>query len=248
MPFTFSHPAIILPFTCVWKKRFSATALIIGSIAPDFEYFIRFHNASYHSHTWAGVFWFDLPAGLILCFVFHDIVKTTLILNLPAFLRNRFVAFLDFNWKGYFLRHWFIVLYSLLLGIVSHLLWDRFTHQSYRFFNVVPGLKDSLDPDFHPNLVYRLIQMSYSAFGLLVIAWTVWRLPVKEGFVDIRDIKAYWLLFGFFAISIFGVSILATGFEYVDWITSPISSGLIALGITSFLHIKDKRVLVTGWK
>ncbi|SEF46838.1 protein of unknown function [Flavobacterium urumqiense] len=39
MPFTFSHPAIILPF--LKNKKLSATALIIGSMSPDFEYFFR---------------------------------------------------------------------------------------------------------------------------------------------------------------------------------------------------------------
>ncbi|WP_262496247.1 DUF4184 family protein [Flavobacterium piscis] len=39
MPFTFSHPAIILPLKYLPKNWISLTGLIIGSLTPDFEYF-----------------------------------------------------------------------------------------------------------------------------------------------------------------------------------------------------------------
>ncbi|WP_240482010.1 DUF4184 family protein [Flavobacterium psychrophilum] len=39
MPFTFSHPAIILPLRYLPRQWFSLTGLIIGSLTPDFEYF-----------------------------------------------------------------------------------------------------------------------------------------------------------------------------------------------------------------
>ena len=50
MPFTFAHPAIVLPF---YKKPkfFSMTTLIIGSMSPDFEYFLRVKIKSDMSHT-----------------------------------------------------------------------------------------------------------------------------------------------------------------------------------------------------
>lgn len=41
MPFTFSHPAIILPLSYLPKKWFSLTGLIIGSLIPDFEYLLE---------------------------------------------------------------------------------------------------------------------------------------------------------------------------------------------------------------
>lgn len=75
MPFTFSHPAIVLPITRLPNRFVSATGLIIGSLTPDFEYFLRLNLHSAYSHTIAGVFWFDLPLGIILAFLFHLIVK-----------------------------------------------------------------------------------------------------------------------------------------------------------------------------
>ncbi|WP_220463965.1 DUF4184 family protein [Adhaeribacter radiodurans] len=42
MPFTFSHPAIVLPLTLLLRKWYSLTGLVIGSLTPDFEYFYQF--------------------------------------------------------------------------------------------------------------------------------------------------------------------------------------------------------------
>ena len=54
MPFTFSHPAIVLPLKYLPKKWFSFTGLIIGSMTPDFEYFLRMKVKSDYSHTLNG--------------------------------------------------------------------------------------------------------------------------------------------------------------------------------------------------
>ncbi len=51
MPFTFSHPAIILPLKYLPQNWFSLTGLIIGSLTRDFEYFIRMKVRSNYSHT-----------------------------------------------------------------------------------------------------------------------------------------------------------------------------------------------------
>ena len=69
MPVTFAHPAIVLPF---YKKPkfFSMTTLIIGSMSPDFEYFLRMKIKSDMSHTLLGIFYFDLPITLIIALSF----------------------------------------------------------------------------------------------------------------------------------------------------------------------------------
>jgi hypothetical protein len=84
MPFTFSHPALVLPLYAAGKKYLSLPGLVMGSIAPDFEYFLRMKKGiSYYSHTTAGLLYFNLPLSLVLLFVFHEIVRNLLILHLP---------------------------------------------------------------------------------------------------------------------------------------------------------------------
>ena len=97
MPFTLSHPAILLPF--LKNKKLSATALIIGSMSPDFEYFFRMKMQSEISHTFWGIFLIDFPLGFIVMFAFHEII-------------NNFLT----------------VVISFFLGAVSHIFWDSMTH------------------------------------------------------------------------------------------------------------------------
>ena len=40
MPLTFAHPAAILPFSRK-SKYINFSAIVFGSMAPDFEYFLR---------------------------------------------------------------------------------------------------------------------------------------------------------------------------------------------------------------
>ncbi|MDN3635772.1 DUF4184 family protein [Neolewinella lacunae] len=135
MPFTFAHPAVVLPFAYLPKRWCSMTGLIIGSLTPDFEYFIKMRIESNFSHTLAGMFWFDLPMGILLSFIFHHFVRNALFENLPMILRDRLVAFTSFSWNAYFLQHWWVVLVSILIGAASHILWDGFTHHNGFFWN-----------------------------------------------------------------------------------------------------------------
>lgn len=246
MPFTFSHPAIVLPFKYFGGKRFSTTGLIIGSITPDFEYFLRFENWSVHSHKWTGVLWLDLPGGLILCFVFHEVIKVPLFTNLPDVLRKRVLRFSTFNWKHYFSRRWMTVVFSLLLGIASHLLWDRFTHQTYGFIENKP-VPATGHIDLNPTSTYRIIQVFYSAFGLAVLAIAVLRLP-PETVRPAAPRHPFWIMIAFFALSMLGLAIIFTGLEFMDWITAPLSSGIIALTASSFIMLRDKAALLRGWR
>ena len=65
MPFTLSHPAVVLPFAR-WKLILSA--LVIGSMTPDFEYFIDIvtdHDVQI-GHSISGIFLFCIPVGLLV--------------------------------------------------------------------------------------------------------------------------------------------------------------------------------------
>ena len=89
MPFTFAHPAAVLPFGLFPPRWISMTGLIVGSLMPDFEYFLRLKVQSDYSHTIAGLFLFDLPVGLVNYFIFQKIVRKSLFDNLPRVIRSR---------------------------------------------------------------------------------------------------------------------------------------------------------------
>lgn len=180
MPFTFSHPAAILPATLLPKRYYSLTGLIAGSVAPDFEYFLRVSVYSDYSHTISGIFWFNLPLALILAWLYHEIVRNPLIGSLPRFFRLRLQAFSDFSWKRYVSKNWGIVLISVVIGAASHIVWDSFTHEGGYFTKIIPTLAKDYSILGHPVAGYHLAQHTSTLFGALVLLLYIYKLPLKR--------------------------------------------------------------------
>ncbi|PZR09229.1 MAG: DUF4184 domain-containing protein [Flavobacterium psychrophilum] len=180
MPFTFCHPAIILPLNKFGEKRISLTGLVIGSIVPDFEYFIRMSVYSKYSHTVSGVFYFDLPLALLLTFIFHYSLRTKLIINLPQMIRSRWENCRDFKWMPYVKHHWIVVIYSILLGTCSHLLWDSFTHSGGYFVSKIQLLQGNIFLFGHPLPGYKIAQHLSSFAGFIIIAGAVYSMPAEK--------------------------------------------------------------------
>jgi hypothetical protein len=170
MPFTFSHPAIILPLTYLPRRLYSLTGLVIGSLTPDFEYFLRMRIQSNYGHTIFGLLWFDLPLGLLFAFIFHNIIKESLFNNFPTVLKSRFVKFNSFDWNKHFKTNWFVVITSILIGAASHLLWDSFTHNHGYFIETIPALSNKIAIANRQIPIFKILQHSSTLIGGLVIA------------------------------------------------------------------------------
>lgn len=206
MPFTFSHPAIILPLRYLPKSWFSLTALIIGSLTPDFEYFLRMKVKSDYSHTLTGIFWFDLPLALFLAFIFHNLTRNLLFENLPSILRNRIQVYTNFNWNAYFRKNWPIVSLSLLIGIISHVFWDAFTHRHGYFVNQIDWLENNLFVLGKEIPFWKIVQHISSLTGGFIILVTLFRLPQKHTSKTFST-KLYWI-----TVLLFTFTILFTRF------------------------------------
>ncbi|WP_338814287.1 DUF4184 family protein [Bernardetia sp. Wsw4-3y2] len=231
MPFTFSHPAIILPFGFVGKRYFSLTALIIGSTTPDFEYFLRLRVRSDFSHTLFGVFWFDLPLGIALCFVFHLLVKKSLFKNLPFFLQTRFNDCLGFDFIDYFKKHFLVVISSLLLGAFSHLFWDGFTHHYGFFVELFSVLQTKTI--FYSIPVFKILQHLSTLLGGICIALWVYKLPKTSEIVYSISFNYWFSVFSCF-VFLFFIRILLMyyfqeSFHVGNFIVSGISLMLLSL-------------------
>jgi hypothetical protein len=242
MPFTFSHPALILPFRFIRKKYFSVTGLVVGSMVPDFEYFIRLKNLSRYSHTWAGVLWLDLPVALLICFIFHNMIRGQLILNSPYLLHIRLIRFYQFNWNKYFRSHMLIVAYSVIIGILTHFMADRITHKSFYFVTLVPDLRNLQSITYHPLRVYRFFQSIYSTAGILMILLTIWYLPVNKGIMRYKPDMRYWFLVSGIFTSAFTMIIMTRNTLYVDYVISSITALLVAIFIASIILLPVKRL------
>lgn len=247
MPFTFSHPAIILPLTYFPGKWFSLTGLVIGSLVPDFEYFLRMNLESNYSHTIGGLFWFDLPLGLLLAFLFHKVVKQSLFDNLPVFFRSRFSRFRQFRWNEYFRKNTYVVIISLFIGSVSHLFWDSFTHDQGYFAATIPVLTNTVDFFGVQVPVLKILQHTSTLIGGIVIAFAIYKLPEDKQSTKNVDWQ-YWITI--YALLVGVVTLrLITGLDwrqYGNLIVTVISATILSLVLTPVIlgYIRKNKFFV----
>ena len=149
MPYPFAHPAAVLPLARPLGRFGVASALAIGSIAPDLWYFVPFVERG-DSHSVAGMAWFCLPAGLLVYALFHLFLKQPLI----ALLSPRLRAFTPARLPAV---PWSAVIVSLLAGTVTHLAWDGLTHS------------------YEEGWRHNWLQHASTASGTLVLGWWIWR-------------------------------------------------------------------------
>jgi len=228
VPFTFSHPAAVLPLSLIPKRWISVTGLVIGSITPDFEYFFRMEQDSIYSHTWPGIFWFDLPLGLLLVYLFNYLIRKEFIENLPVFLDTRFSRFSTFTRNMNSVKDFVFVLTSLLIGIVSHIIWDKLTHRTVNL----------IDQNEH----YTVFWEANSIVGAIVIAAVV--LNMRRGKnTQKRNIFVYWIPVVAIALIVMYIRYLSTS-SFRELGISAIVGFFIGLIITSArAKLKNKRVL-----
>lgn len=240
MPFTPAHPAIVLPLLKV--RYLSATGLIIGSMTPDFEYFLKFSVSSKHSHTLMGLLYFDLPLGIFLSILFHQIVKSNLIYNLPLFLKQRFLDDLGFDFLAYLKQHWFLFGLSVLIGSGSHILWDAFTHGNGYFAKELPFYKGTYIPfnGIRYPLFY-VLQHTSTVVGLVAISLTVMLRSKSIESVNQSTSGLYWLLLVVITVAAVFIrfQIHAADYNIGNVVVSSISGLCIALLITGVLRFNN---------
>ena len=176
MPFTVAHALAVYPGVR-WHRRLGLdpTCLVIGSKAPDFEYFAHGAQVGRFGHTWLGLVLWGVPATLVLAALWHYVVKGPALLAAPSALTPVFAP----SWTaGRALRGGFLVvsvIVSAWLGNLTHVLWDGVTHSDGMFANL-PGLHTVVAvPVLGSMLMNRVLQHASTLFGLAVLAWIVAR-------------------------------------------------------------------------
>jgi hypothetical protein len=196
VPFTLSHAAAVLPFHRPGRHALPLTALMIGSMAPDFGYFFSHEASRALTHSVTGLFVFALPAGLaVWCFYVALLEKATITL-LSDRWHTRF-AHTDAITPSLLLRAGI----GILLGAVTHLLWDAFTHRGTFATDAIPALLGPT-PGFSWMPIYHLLHGLSSVVGLVILA--IWarrlhRLPARSLIrpYDIGEstrVRANWFL------------------------------------------------------
>ncbi|MBN9383913.1 MAG: DUF4184 family protein [Chitinophagaceae bacterium] len=203
MPFTVAHIAAVLPFKKRTPQSFSFTGLIIGSMVPDFEYFARMTLYGHYGHTFSGILIFDMPMGVLLYFLYHAVVRRQLISHLPGHLYAKFSDDVDVDWKTYSRRHFLLILLSLLTGIMTHLLWDGFTHdEEYVVARYIPLLLMDIHIAGFSFPLHSLLQGFSSIAGMVILFFFIYRMPAGAGVQTLsrRELLRFWLMISIFTV------------------------------------------------
>lgn len=202
MPFTPSHAVVALPFI---RTALVPAAIAIGAMTPDLPLFLRGLVVSYSfTHTVGNVVWTALLAfGLFL--LWRVVLRPAVPELAPAALARRLPA----EWAdagmsalrravGVGQRRGYPVLLavSFVLGVLSHIVWDLFTHEGRGGVLLVPALGAMWGP--LPG--YKWLQHGSSVIGLMIIAvWALLRLRrTARGPVPARVLPA-WARIGWWA-------------------------------------------------
>jgi hypothetical protein len=174
MPFTISHAAAVLPLRNVGKFRLPLAAMMIGSMSPDFAYFFPGVFDRVGSHSIAGLFLFCWPVSLALWLLFVRVLEQPTIALLPESWRSRFPS----SNREFTLRVMAFTSAATVLGAVTHLIWDSFTHRGTVVVNAVPALHAvAFHVDGWRIRWFAVLQVLSSVVGLLALAIWAWRQP-----------------------------------------------------------------------
>jgi hypothetical protein len=152
-------------------------------MAPDFEYFLHVPHSIRFAHTVLGVFVFCLPVGLVVLWLFHHLLKDPLLTLAPyGFQHCIAIRKVAFRWgpPSRFAR----ILASLLVGTLSHLFWDGFTHSAGWAAHRIPLLKATLfSISGRPIPLCNVLQHVSTLVGLaiLAVAGIRWYRPAALG-------------------------------------------------------------------
>lgn len=168
MPFTFAHPAAVIPLHRLARRYTLLSALVAGSIAPDFQYFLPVDLTRNDTHSLAALIWFCLPVGMALYLLFHLVLKAPLRALLPNTVQIR----LPIGKRPLPPASGAMIAASLLLGALTHLAWDACTHANGWVVRALPLLQqEGVRIAGHPIALYKLLQHGTAVIGLSLLAW-----------------------------------------------------------------------------
>jgi hypothetical protein len=168
MPWTFAHPAAVLPFAR-GPRGLPLAGLVVGAMSPDLLYYTGHFEVAKEAHTPLGILTLCLPIGLLVALVVR-------------LLRGRLVALLPQPHRGAVAslpprpplsepREWLLLAAAIVLGAATHVLWDAFTHGDGLVVQAWPALREplfTLGPRrFH---VYNTLQHASTLFGVACLA------------------------------------------------------------------------------
>ncbi|MGG0669937.1 DUF4184 family protein [Lederbergia citrisecunda] len=250
MPLTFAHPAAVLPFSRN-SKYVNFLALVLGSMSPDFEYFLRGKPSGEIGHTFIGFVTFNLPVVAVVYLIYQAYIHRTLFNHLPFLLQDTHSEKRDASKS----LKAIVFLYSALFGMLTHVVWDSFTHINGFMVNKLSVLSYTFQVFDRDIPVYKILQHGSTFAGICAIGTYMYYRTAKyngDKELGIRLVQKamYWGCITLLSLFLFGAwsFIYPIPFElYGSIIVRIIDSALVSLLIVSlyfeyFYRRKNARI------
>ena len=238
MPLTFAHPAAILPFSRK-SKYIHFSAIVLGSMSPDFEYFLRGQPMGEIGHTLTGFFLYNLPLVALVYFIYYLFVHQTLLNHSPVNLQDSHTNKVDSSQT----LKVFVFCYSALFGMFTHVAWDSFTHSNGYMVQTFPALFTATFTIFGFDIpLFKFLQHGSTVLGIiLIIAYLYFRaLSQRKNHSHVSPKQKLLFWSSLFLLTILGV-LLWNLINYVSLsnygiiVVRIIDSALISLLLISLL-------------
>jgi len=159
---------------------------------PDLPYLLNNDRAVWQlSHQWLGIFTYCLPWGLLVFVLWHWLFKAAAVALVQPWStvqllpsaprghvnqsRTKHLFFSKFRQYGYF---WLTVVFGLMLGASTHLLWDGITHPDGFIAQRINWLQYPVEIAVLGVMpVARLLQYVSSIAALVILVVFVWCRP-----------------------------------------------------------------------
>jgi Domain of unknown function (DUF4184) len=166
MPLTPAHTAAAWPVSRLFPSL-PVDALVLGTMVPDFEYFLELAPRGRFGHSPLGLLVFCLPVGLVSWAIFRRVVRPASLTLLPSDLRPGLVARRS---------NLLSVIAAILLGAGSHSMWDSFTHARGWAVHQIPALSTAVHlAGLGDVRIFKMLQHGSTILGLVAVAVWVWR-------------------------------------------------------------------------
>lgn len=172
MPFSFAHPLAVVPLA---RTALPFSALVVGSMSPDFHYLIHLSQSSHSTHTLGALFSFCLPASLIVLTLWHWLFKRPLLELLPD-RHQQALRPISSHFTFGPPKRFLMICLAVLIGAATHVIWDSFTHlwgwpvQKLSFLQAI-----AISTSFQDFPVYKLLQYACSIIGTALVMFLYWR-------------------------------------------------------------------------
>ena len=232
MPYTLAHPIAVAPVWYLFGKKVPLSALVIGSLSPDFPYFIHLTPVHAPGHSLSGLIIYCLPASLLALTIWHGWIEQPI----AELARLPLSSKIHFN-----LPTFYLVVTGVLIGAGSHGLWDAATHHDGWFVERTSWLSNS----FMWLPVYKWLQYTGSVFGSLgVLVWYL--LSITPSSSATISTPRYWLAGITFCLSLLTFVALANSLHdsttIRQWAVRSATGAVVGLFMGSLIYASIVRL------